>query len=70
MPVNLKVPSAMIVVGFAVKVKVGVGRGVGVGGGGVGVGVGVATVTVTVLEVAGLDVTSPGQTALNCQMPA
>jgi len=37
---------------------------------GVGVGVGDATVTVTMLDVAELDVASPGQTALNWYVPA
>jgi hypothetical protein len=47
----------------------GVGVGVGVGvGDGVGVGVGV-TVTVTTLDVTELDVASPGQFTLICQMP-
>ena len=54
-----------------VGVVAGVGEGVGVDGGvGVGVGFGAATATVTALDVAELDVASPGQTILNWYVPA
>jgi hypothetical protein len=57
-------------VGVAVGAGVGVGAAVGAGVGvGVGVGVGSATVTVTTLDVAELDVASPGQTTLNWYVP-
>ena len=48
-------------------VAVGLGEGVGVDE---GVGVGDATATVTTLDVAKLDVASPGQTTLNWYVPA
>ena len=60
-------------VGIGVAVGVGVGEVVGVGVGvvvAVGVGVGVATVTLTTLDMAELDVASPGQTTLNWYVAA
>lgn len=56
-------------VGFGVGVGAGVGVAVGAGVG-VGVGVGCATVTVTTLDVAELDVASPGHITLNWYVPA
>ena len=58
-------------VGVGEVVGVGVGEGIGVGevvGVGVGEGIGV-TVMVTVLEVAFVDVASPGQKTRICQVP-
>ena len=69
-------------VDMVLEVGLGVGTGVIVGVGveevvaegveavvGVGVGAGVVMVTVTMLEVAGFDVASPGQTTLNWYVP-
>ena len=64
--VGLTVGAAVLMVGATVGFEVGAVVGLGIG---VGVGVGWTTLTETTFEIDEFDVASPGQTALNIQVP-